>query len=96
MCILAEAGGASYGGNAEGIEISGQPTAKIMGESRLIDCQCWADFLSWTQVLVYSRCRWFFRTVHGFECAYHQGQTNRDAQAHLAKEFYDVATEWAP
>jgi len=25
-----------------------------------------------------------------------QGQTVRDAQAHLAREFYASATEWAP
>jgi hypothetical protein len=34
MCILSEAGGASYGGKDEDPELSGQPTSKVVSKYR--------------------------------------------------------------
>jgi hypothetical protein len=32
MCILAEAGGASYGGKVEDVELTGGPNSKVVSE----------------------------------------------------------------
>ncbi|RSH81128.1 uncharacterized protein EHS24_008562 [Apiotrichum porosum] len=69
MSILAEAGGASYGGKADDTAFNGQPTAKIMAGRKYL----------------------FVRNI-----AAPVGQTTRDAQAHIAREFYQNATEWTP